>query len=147
VVAYHLEADLVALIHAGYIAFVVLGFILIIVGVAMDWRWIRDPYLRAVHLAAILLVYLEALIGVPCPLTTLEDRLRVLGADEPYPGYIISQSPIVVSAPYKMRSAPTSRRVSFAPCSAHITFASRKSFAIKWLSGTLPKRRIQSFTR
>jgi hypothetical protein len=49
--------------------------------------------------------------------------------------------------PYKMRSAPTSRRVSFAPCSAHITFASRKSFAIKWLSGTLPKRRIQSFTR
>jgi uncharacterized protein DUF2784 len=88
-VTYHLQADLVALIHAAYIAFVVLGFILIIVGVAMDWRWVRNPYLRALHLAAILLVCLEALIGTPCPLTILEDRLRGFGADQRYAGSFV----------------------------------------------------------
>jgi hypothetical protein len=89
VVIYHLLADLVAVIHTAYIAFVVLGFILIIVGVAMKWRWVGNLYFRAVHLAAILLVCLEALIGVRCPLTVLEDRLRVLGADQPYSGSFV----------------------------------------------------------
>jgi hypothetical protein len=89
VVTYHLQADLVAIVHAAYIAFVVLGFISIIVGLAMDWRWVCNLYFRVVHLAAILLVCLEALIGMPCPLTILEDRLRVLGADEPYPGSFV----------------------------------------------------------
>ena len=88
-VTYHLLADVVVVIHAAYIAFVVLGFILGIVGVAMDWRWVRNPYFRAMHLAAILLVCLEAVIGVPCPLTILEDRLRVLAADEPYSGSFV----------------------------------------------------------
>jgi hypothetical protein len=87
-IIYHL-ADVVALIHAAYIAFVVLGFILIIVGVAMDWRWVRNPYLRAVHLAAILLVCLEALIGAPCPMTILEDWLRGFGADQRDPGSFV----------------------------------------------------------
>ena len=74
-VTYHLEADLVVVIHAAYIAFVLLGFILIIVGFAMNWRWVHNMYFRAVQLAAILLVRLEALFGVPVPLTILEDRL------------------------------------------------------------------------
>jgi Protein of Unknown function (DUF2784) len=88
-VIYHLQADLVAAVHAAYIAFVVFGFIAIILGVAMGWRWVRNVYFRAVHLAAILLVCVEALIGVSCPLTILEDRLRVLGADKPYPGSFV----------------------------------------------------------
>jgi Protein of Unknown function (DUF2784) len=84
-VIYHLEADLVAAVHAAYIAFVLFGFIAIMLGVAMGWRWVRNVYFRAVHLAAILVVCAEALVGVSCPLTILEDRLRVLGSDSPYP--------------------------------------------------------------
>jgi hypothetical protein len=87
--SYHLQADMVAAVHAAYIAFVVLGFIAIILGVAMGWRWARNVYFRLVHLAAILLVCVEALIGLTCPLTILENRLRVLGADKPYPGSFI----------------------------------------------------------
>ena len=94
-VTYHVEADLVAAVHAAYIAFVVFGFIAIILGVAMGWQWVRNVYFRAAHLAAILLVCVEAMIGVSCPLTILEDRLRVLGADTPYPrsfvGYVLDR--------------------------------------------------------
>ena len=88
-VTYHVEADLVAAVHAAYIAFVVFGFIGIILGVAMGWQWVHNVYFRAAHLAAILLVCVEALIGVSCPLTILEDRMRVLGADTPYPGSFV----------------------------------------------------------
>jgi hypothetical protein len=89
VVTYHVEADLVAAVHAAYIAFVVFGFIAIMLGVATGWQWVRNVYFRAAHLAAILLVCVEALIGVSCPLTILEDRLRVLGVDTPYPGSFV----------------------------------------------------------
>jgi hypothetical protein len=81
---YSIEADVVAGLHAAYIAFVVFGFMAIILGVAMGWRWVHNVYFRAVHLAAILLVCVEALLRVSCPLTILEDRLRVLGAETPY---------------------------------------------------------------
>jgi hypothetical protein len=86
---YHFEADLVAAIHVAYIAFVVFGFIVIMLGVAMSWRWVGNVYFRTAHLAAILLVCFEALLGVPCPLTILEDRLRELGADTPYPASFV----------------------------------------------------------
>ena len=88
-VIYHLAADLVAAIHAAYIAFVVFGFIAIILGITMGWRWVRNMYFRTAHLAAILLVCVEALLGVSCPLTILENRLRVLGTDTPYPDFFV----------------------------------------------------------
>ena len=88
-VIYHLAADLVAAIHAAYITFVVFGFIAIILGIATGCRWVRNVYFRTAHLAAILLVCIEALLAVSCPLTVLEDRLRVLGADTPYPASFV----------------------------------------------------------
>jgi hypothetical protein len=84
-VTYHLQADIVAAVHAAFIGFVVFGFVAIICGIAMGAGWVRNVYFRAVHLAAILLVCVEALIGVTCPLTSLENRLRALGGDTPYP--------------------------------------------------------------
>jgi len=55
-VIYHLAADLATAIHAAYIAFVVFGFIAIILGITLGWRWVRNMYYRTAHLAAILLV-------------------------------------------------------------------------------------------
>lgn len=88
-VIYDALADLVVTIHAAYIAFVVLGFMAIVLGNAIGWRWVRNLYFRMAHLVAILLVCLEALIGVSCPLTTLENRLRVLGMGRPYSGAFV----------------------------------------------------------
>jgi uncharacterized protein DUF2784 len=89
VVIYDALADLVVTIHAAYIGFVVLGFMAIVLGSAMGWRWVRNLYFRMAHIAAILLVCLEALVGVSCPLTTLENRLRVLGRGRPYSGAFV----------------------------------------------------------
>ena len=67
-IIYDAIADLVVTIHAAYVGFVVLDFTAIVLGSAMGWRWVHNLYFRVAHLAAILLVCLEALIGVPCPL-------------------------------------------------------------------------------
>jgi hypothetical protein len=89
VVIYDTLADLVVTIHAAYIGFVVLGFTAIVLSSAMGWRWVRNLYFRVAHLVAILLVCVEALIGVSCPLTTLENRLRVLGSGRSYAGAFV----------------------------------------------------------
>jgi hypothetical protein len=88
-VVYHLLADFVAMVHAAYVAFVVFGFLAIVYGITMGRLWIYNSYFRVLHLAAILLVCVEALTGVACPLTILEDRLRVLGGDTTYPGSFV----------------------------------------------------------
>jgi hypothetical protein len=79
-------ADSVVAFHAAYVAFVVFGLIAILTGYAMSWRWVRNLYFRATHLAAILLVCIEAVVGVACPLTTLENALRLRAGGVGYPG-------------------------------------------------------------
>jgi len=69
-------ADLVLVLHAAYVSFVVGGLGLIWIGVRRQWRWTRNLWLRSLHLAAIGLVALEAILGWSCPLTVLEDHLR-----------------------------------------------------------------------
>ena len=62
--------------------FVVGGLVLIWIGYQLGWRWVRMRWLRVVHFCAIALVAVEALIGVACPLTVLEDALRPGGGGE-----------------------------------------------------------------
>lgn len=69
-------ADAVLVAHVAYVVFVVGGFALILVGIAQGWRWVRSPGFRWAHLAAIGFVAIEAVIGMACPLTVLEDVLR-----------------------------------------------------------------------
>lgn len=86
---YRIAADLVVTVHFSYIAFVVLGLLAILVGVALGWGWVRKPRFRVAHLVAIAIVAGQALLGVVCPLTTLEKALRVRGGQESYPGAFI----------------------------------------------------------
>lgn len=69
-------ADIVVGVHAAYVATVVGGFVLIFVGAARGWRWVRNLWIRLIHLAMIGVVALESVCGVPCPLTVWEDQLR-----------------------------------------------------------------------
>jgi hypothetical protein len=73
---YLLLADAVAVLHGAYVAFVTVGFALIVIGIAMRGEWVRAFWFRAVHLGAIALVCAESLMGAACPLTTFEGRLR-----------------------------------------------------------------------
>jgi hypothetical protein len=82
-------ADLVVVIHAAFVAFVVFGMTAIVLGLVLGWPWVRNFWFRSLHLAAIAVAAGHAMAGVKCPLTILENRLRTLGGQEPYPGAFI----------------------------------------------------------
>jgi len=71
-----LLADVLLVVHFVIAAFIVGGLILVWVGAALGWRWVRNPWFRYLHLAAIAFVAAEALLGIACPLTVWEDLLR-----------------------------------------------------------------------
>jgi hypothetical protein len=73
---YSLMADLLVVIHAIWVGIVVLGLLAILAGAAFRWRWIRNFWFRVIHLGMIAVVVCEALLGIPCPLTVWEYRLR-----------------------------------------------------------------------
>ena len=74
-------ADIVLLVHALFVAFVVGGMAFIWIGALCGWRIVRNFLFRVLHVAAILFVCVEALIGVACPLTVWEDQLRASPAE------------------------------------------------------------------
>jgi len=69
-------ADIILLVHFGFVAFVVGGLGLIWIGAALQWGWVRNFWFRIAHLAAIVFVAGQALLGRMCPLTVWEDALR-----------------------------------------------------------------------
>ena len=69
-------ADLVLVFHFSIAGFIVAGLILVWIGALARWSWIRNPWFRYLHLAAIVFVAAEALLGIACPLTVWEDLLR-----------------------------------------------------------------------
>ena len=87
---YLLAADLTLLLHALFVAFVVVGLILVLTGKVLAWNWVKNPWFRWTHLAAITVVVLQAWFGVICPLTTLEMALRSRAGDSVYPGSFIA---------------------------------------------------------
>lgn len=83
-------ADVVLAAHTLFASLVVSGLGAVLVGGVRGWAWVRNPWLRACHLAAIALVVLESWWGVECPLTTLENLLRTSAGDDAYAGGCIA---------------------------------------------------------
>ena len=69
-------ADAILIVHFLIAAFIVLGLAAVWLGAAIGWEWVRNPWFRWLHLAAIAFVAAEALLGIACPLTVWEDLLR-----------------------------------------------------------------------
>ena len=69
-------ADALLVVHFAIAIFIVAGLILVWLGAALGWPWVRNPWFRYLHLGAIAFVAAEALLGVVCPLTLWEDLLR-----------------------------------------------------------------------
>jgi hypothetical protein len=79
---YLVLGDLVLAVHAAFVGFVVFGLLLIWMGRLCHWAFVRNFWFRLAHLAAIGVVAAEAVAGFVCPLTTWEDRLRLLAGGE-----------------------------------------------------------------
>ena len=77
-------ADLVLILHFAFVAFVVIGLLLIWIGWLRRWNFVRNVWFRVGHLAAIGLVAAESLAGFVCPLTTWENQLRAMGGGQSY---------------------------------------------------------------
>jgi len=88
-VIYRLLADLVVVLHLGFVLFVVLGGLLVL-------RWPRAAWL---HLPAALWgAGIEFLHGI-CPLTPLENHLRRLGGEAGYSGGFVEHYVLPVLYP------------------------------------------------
>ena len=73
---YRLLADLVLILHAGFVAFVVLGALLVL-------RW---PRIAWIHVPVVLWGAGIEFLGGICPLTPLENHWRRLAGELGYPG-------------------------------------------------------------
>jgi hypothetical protein len=77
---FRVAADIVVGVHAAFVAFVVVGSLLVV-----RWRW-----LAWVHLPAAIWGVIIELAGWICPLTPLENHLRQRGGSSAYQGEFIA---------------------------------------------------------
>lgn len=75
-------ADVILVVHALFVLFVVGGLLAIWIGIALGRPFAFNPWLRGLHLAAIGFVVFEATVGYVCPLTIWEDALRGTATDK-----------------------------------------------------------------
>lgn len=87
---YIFVADAILFAHVLFVAFVVFGLVSILAGKALSWSWVRNPWFRLAHLAAISVVVLQSWLGAICPLTIWEMALRERAGDVVYPGAFVS---------------------------------------------------------
>lgn len=86
---YSHAADAVLLFHFAIVLFVVGGLLLIVLGNVLHWPWVNRWWFRAMHLLAITVVVAESWLGIECPLTTLENWLRLQAGQGVYQGSFI----------------------------------------------------------
>lgn len=87
---YLLAADLLLFLHVSFVVFVIVGLLLILIGKVRAWSWVRNPWFRVAHLAAIGVVALQSWLGIICPLTHWEMALRARAGDAVYAGSFIA---------------------------------------------------------
>ena len=95
-------ADAILIVHVSFVFFVVLGLVAIYLGYILEWQWVRNRVFRILHLIAIGIVVVQSWIGVICPLTVWEMKLRAEAGAEAYSGSFIQhwlQSLLYYSAP------------------------------------------------
>ena len=79
----HALAQLILALHLGVIAFNVGVLIIIPLGAALGWRWVRRRGWRALHVASWAVVALQAALGRACFLTIWQDALTGEAARPP----------------------------------------------------------------
>lgn len=83
---YQVLADVTATIHTTYVAFVLFGLILILIGKFAGWNWVTNRWFRSIHLVMIGIVLVRATLLDVCPLTTWEEQFRELAGQEDFEG-------------------------------------------------------------
>ena len=69
--------------HLAVIAFNLFGLVAIPLGAALGWGWVRVRWWRALHLASLAVVALQAALGRACFLTIWQEDLTGGGRADP----------------------------------------------------------------
>ncbi len=85
-----LAADLILILHAAFVVFVVGGLLLVYCGGWLGWEWVRRRTFRLLHLLAVAVVVVQSWLGLVCPLTTWEMALRQRAGQPLYEGSFIA---------------------------------------------------------
>jgi Protein of Unknown function (DUF2784) len=86
---YSLLASLVLVLHLGVILFNVVGLVAIPLGAWRGWRFVRLFWWRALHLAILAVVALQAILDRACFLTLWQAALRQGAGEAASPGPLI----------------------------------------------------------
>ena len=86
-----LIADIVLIFHFCIVIFITFGFFLIPIGYKFGWVWIENLKLRIFHCGMMMFVTLETVLGITCPLTSIENNLRGIYESTSFVSYWIKQ--------------------------------------------------------
>jgi hypothetical protein len=87
---YTLAAELMLVAHVLIATFIIGGLIMIYIGAFCGWHWIRNLWFQSIHLVLIGVVIAQSWLGLICPLTTWEMKLREHAGDAVYAGTFVS---------------------------------------------------------
>ncbi len=87
---YLIAADAILLLHVLVVVFIVSGLAAIIVGGLRSWSWVRNPWFRTIHIAAMVVVAVQSWFGAICPLTRWEMALRSHSGGAVYVGSFVA---------------------------------------------------------
>jgi Protein of Unknown function (DUF2784) len=90
-----IAADAIVLLHLGFIVFVSLGAFLV-----LRWKWVAWVQIPAVVWGVAIEFY-----GADCPLTPLEQRLRVAAGQDGYTGGFIEHYIVAIIYPAGLTAA------------------------------------------
>ena len=82
-------ADFILFTHLIIAIFISAGIVIFPIGGLLSWRWCNNFSLRITHLGLIVVVFIETLIGVNCPLTLAEDYFRAQSTQQSFIGSLM----------------------------------------------------------
>lgn len=113
---YKVLATAVVALHLGYVGFVVVGQVLILLGLVLRWQWTRNLRFRVIHLVMTEVVALEGLFGIRCPMTDWQEFLETSARAEsvttaPPPAPLVAPGPgpvavITIETPEPQKQIP-----------------------------------------
>ena len=86
-----LIADIVLILHFGFVIFITSGFFIIPIGYRLNWKWITNRKLRLFHFGMMAFVTLETFLGITCPLTIIENSIRGANQSNSFISYWITK--------------------------------------------------------
>ena len=85
-----LAADLLLIVHFCVTFFVVFGFVSLPIGFLRNYSWTCNTKLRVAHMSLMGFITFEAILGITCPLTILENIWRQIEYKQSFVSYWLS---------------------------------------------------------